>query len=95
MLADKIKAAGGQATYRDYPGVTHEFFGMGNVVAKAKQAETAVVDDLKTAFGSTANGLDRRQVTGPSGWTEPSGFRPSRASEGRSRCRACAAIPAP
>lgn len=54
MLADKIKAAGGQVTYRDYPGVTHEFFGMGNVVAKAKEAETAVIGDLKGAFAATA-----------------------------------------
>ena len=56
MLADKIKAAGGQVTYRDYPGVTHEFFGMGNVVAKAKEAETAVIGDLKAAFAGTATG---------------------------------------
>ena len=56
MLADKIKATGGQVTYRDYPGVTHEFFGMGNVVAKAKEAETAVIDDLKAAFAGTATG---------------------------------------
>ena len=56
MLADKIKAAGGQVTYRDYPGVTHEFFGMGNVVAKAKQAEDAVIGDLKAAFAGTATG---------------------------------------
>ena len=56
MLADKIKAAGGQVTYRDYPGVTHEFFGMANVVAKAKQAEDAVIGDLKAVFAGTATG---------------------------------------
>jgi len=56
MLADKLKAAGGQVQYRDYPGVTHEFFGMGNVVAKAKEAETAVIADLKAAFAGTATG---------------------------------------
>lgn len=56
MLADKIKAAGGQVTYRDYPGVTHEFFGMGSVVAKAKEAEGAVIGDLKGAFAATATG---------------------------------------
>ncbi len=55
-LADKIKAAGGSVTYRDYPGVTHEFFGMGAVVAKAKQAEDAVVADLKKAFAGDAAG---------------------------------------
>ncbi|WP_342152030.1 alpha/beta hydrolase [Methylorubrum sp. SB2] len=56
MLADKIKAAGGQVTYRDYPGVTHEFFGMGAVVAKAREAETAVIGDLNAAFGGMATG---------------------------------------
>jgi len=56
MLADKLKAAGGQVQYRDYPGVTHEFFGMGNVVAKAKQAEDAAIADLKLAFGGTTAG---------------------------------------
>lgn len=56
MLADKLKAAGGPVSYRDYPGVTHEFFGMGGVVAKAKQAEDAVVADLKGAFAGTATG---------------------------------------
>ena len=50
LLADKLKAAGVTVTYRDYPGVTHEFFGMGNVVAKAKEAEMAVANDLKLAF---------------------------------------------
>ena len=56
MLVDKIKATGGQVTYRDYPGVTHEFFGMGNVVAKAKEAETAVIGDLNAAFAGTVTG---------------------------------------
>lgn len=56
MLADKLKAAGGQVQYRDYPGVTHEFFGMGNAVAKAKQAEEAAISDLKAAFGDAATG---------------------------------------
>ena len=56
MLADKLKAAGGQVQYRDYPGVTHEFFGMGNVVAKAKQAEDAVIADLKGALAGAATG---------------------------------------
>lgn len=58
-LADKLKAAGGQVTYRNYPGVTHEFFGMGAVVAKAKQAEDAVVADLKKAFAGEATGSAR------------------------------------
>ncbi|POR42203.1 alpha/beta hydrolase fold domain-containing protein [Methylobacterium sp. V23] len=56
MLVDKLKAAGGQVSYRDYPGVTHEFSGMGSVVAKAKQAEEAVITDLRGAFAGTATG---------------------------------------
>ena len=56
MLADKLKAVGTPVAYRDYPGVTHEFFGMGNVVAKAKEAEDAVVADLMKAFAGTSTG---------------------------------------
>ena len=50
MLADKLKAAGVAVQYRDYQGVTHEFFGMGNVVAKAKEAQEAAIADLRAAF---------------------------------------------
>ena len=35
-----------------YDGVTHEFFGMGLVVGKAKEAEDRAVKNLKQAFGS-------------------------------------------
>ncbi|GBU16007.1 MULTISPECIES: alpha/beta hydrolase [Methylobacterium] len=55
-LAEKLKAAGVTVEHRDYAGVTHEFFGMGTVVAKARQAEDAVVADLKKAFAGTATG---------------------------------------
>ncbi|RRA47640.1 alpha/beta hydrolase [Acidipila sp. EB88] len=37
--AAKLQAAGNQVVYQLYTGTTHEFFGMGDVVAKAKQAE--------------------------------------------------------
>ena len=50
MLADKMKAAGVTVEYRNYDGVTHEFFSMGAVVDKAKQAEQAAADGLKQAF---------------------------------------------
>ncbi len=36
---DKLLAAGNQVAYQVYPGTTHEFFGMGAVIAKAKAAE--------------------------------------------------------
>ena len=50
MLTDKLKAAGNNVTHKIYPGVTHEFFGMGAVVAKAKEAEGYAVSTLKAAF---------------------------------------------
>ncbi|MEO3406827.1 alpha/beta hydrolase [Mucilaginibacter sp. CAU 1740] len=50
-LADKLKAAGVSVDSKNYDGVTHEFFGMGNVVPEAKDAETYSVDQLKKSFG--------------------------------------------
>ena len=53
-LADKLKQAGVQVDAHDYDGVTHEFFGMGLVVGKAKQAEDVAVQNLKAAFGRSS-----------------------------------------
>ena len=50
MLADKLKAAGVTTTYKNYEGVTHEFFGMGTVVPQAEAAEDFAAQDLKAAF---------------------------------------------
>ena len=50
MLAEKLKAAGVETTYKNYEGVTHEFFGMGAVVADAAAAEDLAGHDLKEAF---------------------------------------------
>lgn len=52
MLADKLEAAGVDTSYRNYEGVTHEFFGMGAVVADAKDAMTFGAGQLRGAFGS-------------------------------------------
>lgn len=49
--AAKLKKAGIVVRYRNYMGVTHEFFGMGAVVDKAKDAEQFAADGLKSAFG--------------------------------------------
>ncbi len=49
--ADKLKAAGVSATYKLYPGVTHEFFGMGAVLVEAQEAEMLAAAELKKAFG--------------------------------------------
>jgi len=53
--ADALKAAGVPVTLQQYDGVTHEFFGMGAVVDKAKQAEQFASDQLKKAFASSAS----------------------------------------
>lgn len=50
MYADKLKSAGVSTTYMNYPGVTHEFFGMALLVDQAKAAETFATTQLKTAF---------------------------------------------
>lgn len=50
VWADKLQKAGVKVQYRNYDGVTHEFFGMGAVVDKAKDAEQFAADGLKSAF---------------------------------------------
>ena len=52
MLAEKMKAAGVDVTQKTYSGVTHEFFGMDAVVAKAKEAQDLAVSQLKKGFGA-------------------------------------------
>ena len=56
MLAEKLKAAGVATTYKNYEGVTHEFFGMGAVVPEAEAAEDLAAHDLKAAFASAKPG---------------------------------------
>ncbi|MDO9413462.1 MAG: alpha/beta hydrolase [Pseudolabrys sp.] len=50
MLTEKLKAAGVQVTQKVYTGVTHEFFGMDAVVAKAAEAQDFAVTQLKQGF---------------------------------------------
>lgn len=52
VYGDALEAAGVTVTRHFYEGVTHEFFGMTNVVDKAADAVTQVANDLATAFGS-------------------------------------------
>ena len=49
--ADRLRSAGVKVSYKNYTGVTHEFFGMGAVVPKAKEAEQQAASDLRQAFG--------------------------------------------
>lgn len=50
MLSDNLKKADVNTTYKQYKGVTHEFFGMAAVVPEAKEAQGLAVDELKKAF---------------------------------------------
>ena len=52
--ADKFKEAGVEVTFEEYPGMTHEFFGMGAVVKTAKEAEDLAAAQLRKAFGTEA-----------------------------------------
>ncbi|MET0499717.1 MAG: alpha/beta hydrolase fold domain-containing protein [Steroidobacteraceae bacterium] len=54
LLADKLSAAGVKTTYKNYDGVTHEFFGMGAVVKDAAAAQDAAAGDLRKAFTPAA-----------------------------------------
>ena len=49
-LATAMRAAGVRVEQRTFPGVTHEFFGMGKVVRGAYDANTYAVTRLRTAF---------------------------------------------
>jgi acetyl esterase/lipase len=51
QLADRLKHAGVEVEYRNYDGVTHEFFGMGSVVDEARQGEQQAAAGLKRGFG--------------------------------------------
>ena len=48
--ADRLQADGVAVNYKNYAGVTHEFFGMAGVVPLAKDAQTLATADLRKAF---------------------------------------------
>ena len=48
--AAKLKKAGVDTVYKNYDGVTHEFFGMGAVLPEAAEAEKLACDRLNAAF---------------------------------------------
>ncbi|MFC3579458.1 alpha/beta hydrolase [Sphingomonas hylomeconis] len=49
-LAEAMKSAGDRVEQRTFPGVTHEFFGMGKVVRGAYDANDYAIARLKAAF---------------------------------------------
>jgi acetyl esterase len=48
--AQRLKKEGVEVDYRQFDGVTHEFFGMGAVVPKAVDAQKFATDGLRKAF---------------------------------------------
>ena len=49
--ADALTKAGVKVAHKNFEGVTHEFFGMGAVVDKGKEAVAFAAEGLKTGFG--------------------------------------------
>ena len=49
-LADKMEAQGVEVTYRNYEGVTHEFFGMAPVLKEAQEAQEEATIKLQKSF---------------------------------------------
>lgn len=52
MLRDALKKAGNDVAWREWNGVTHEFFGMGGLVPQAKQAEDFAGGRLRDALST-------------------------------------------
>jgi acetyl esterase len=50
--AEKLKKDGVPVEYRQFDGVTHEFFGMASVVPKAEDAQKFAVEHLKKAYAA-------------------------------------------
>ena len=51
-LADRLKSQGVDVNYKNYDGVTHEFFGMAPVLDQARAAQKVAASDLKDAFST-------------------------------------------
>jgi acetyl esterase/lipase len=54
-LSEAMKKAGDSVEQRTFPGVTHEFFGMGAVVGGAKEAEDYAIGRLQPALSASAS----------------------------------------
>ena len=52
QLAERLRAAGVDVEQRTFAGVTHEFFGMTPVLAKAREAQAIAAAALRGAFGT-------------------------------------------
>lgn len=56
---EKLKAAGVPVAYRNYEGVTHEFFGMGAVLDKAKEAVAFASENLQSSFAQATGRVSK------------------------------------
>ena len=52
LLAARLRASGVRVEQRTFDGVTHEFFGMTPVLAKAREAQDLAASALRSAFGA-------------------------------------------
>ena len=69
-LGGKLKRAFVPVDMRDYPGMTHDFFGMGGAVEGAAEAEHFVGDNLMRAFNPPANDVLALERMGVAPYTE-------------------------
>ncbi|MCY0386907.1 alpha/beta hydrolase [Robbsia sp. Bb-Pol-6] len=53
-LAEGLESAGNAVQARNYPGATHEFFGMAAVVQAAREAQSFVAEGMRAAFVSAS-----------------------------------------
>jgi acetyl esterase len=54
-FAGRLQDDGVPVAYRDFAGVTHEFFGMGAVLSKAREAQAFAASELNKAFARPAS----------------------------------------
>ncbi len=54
LLADRLQAAGVTVDRREYPGVTHEFFGADGLIPAAAEAQQYAGERLRAALGGQA-----------------------------------------
>ena len=63
-LGGNLKKAGVRVEQKNFPGVTHEFFGMGAVVPEAKEAEKFAGARLAKAFAGGGKPMGRQPARG-------------------------------
>ena len=64
MLAAKLKADGVDVDYKNYEGVTHEFFGMGAVLEESRDATKFAATNLVKAFNHAGKQTRRLEPIG-------------------------------